>query len=81
MSFSRATLASCHLYVTLSKKWILVKSLKAFIISGWVIRIRTLIDGVRVRSPAVGRSPRKIVIGFYTSGLLYSQEISMLKIC
>gem|GEM_PF-7129763 len=41
--------------------------LKAFIFSGWVIRIRTLIDGVRVRSPAVGRSPNALIKWAYTS--------------
>ncbi len=33
-----------------------------FIKNGWVIRIRTLIDGVRVRSPAVGRSPNSLIV-------------------
>lgn len=45
------------------------------ILCGWVNRIRTYIDGVRVRCPAIGRSPRK----FYVSLIHYS-SLSVNKI-
>jgi hypothetical protein len=34
-----------------------LKYCKPFIVNGWETRIRTWVDGVRVRSPAAGRSP------------------------
>ena len=38
-----------------------------FYFSGWETRIRTWVDGVRVRSPAAGRSPIKFI--YYTQKL------------
>lgn len=38
-------------------KGLQAKICKPFIFNGWETRIRTWVDGVRVRSPAAGRSP------------------------
>ncbi len=35
---------------------------------GWETRIRTWVDGVRVRSPAAGRSPKSYILDSYKKG-------------
>ena len=45
-------------------------SAESLVFYGWVIRIRTLIDGVRVRSPAIGRSPNELMKSFIHHGCL-----------
>ena len=40
-----------------------------FFFIGWETRIRTWVDGVRVRSPAAGRSPNIIFVNYIKKGL------------
>ncbi len=40
-----------------------------FFFIGWETRIRTWVDGVRVRSPAAGRSPKIIFVNYIKKGL------------
>ena len=66
----------CIKFPLKAKKAFNQKAENLMLLSGWVIRIRTLIDGVRVRSPAVGRSPSIFNVWVYTLNLKMSQQFS-----